>query len=167
MRKVLAGALLVCLCSLGCGTPGWVERTPTKPGYIYAVGRWQKTYYANQRERAEEDARAAVARAIHTRVNEFVLHVQTRYGAATRDRLRRVASSITDTELEGCEAVAVWTDERGRVGPAQTMYALARIRRVDAAKAIQKAAGVPLAAEDKETLEQILQQLETRPGAAE
>ena len=167
MHKALAAVLLVCLCSLGCRTPDWVQRPPTEPGYMYGVGSWSKTYYANQREKAEEEARAAVGRTIHSHVNELVLRVQTRYGAATVERLRRVASSITDAHLEGCEPVAVWTDERGRVGPAGTMYALARIRRTDAARAIQKAAGAPLATEEQEALDQILQQMETNPGAAE
>ena len=167
MRKALAAALLLCMCSLGCRAPDWVQRPPTDSGHLYAVGSWPKTYYANQREKAEEEARVAVARTIHSHVNELVLHVQTRYGAATVERLRRVASSITDADLEGCEPVAVWTDERGRVGPAGTMYALARIGRMDAARAIQKAAGVPLATEEREALEQILQELKTSPGAAE
>jgi len=159
MRVMAAASLALVLTCLGCGAPGWVRRAPTSPHYIYAVGRWPKAYYENQRRRAAEEARSEIARVLHSRVNELIMLSQTRYSSSTIERLLRITSSVTEADLEGCEVVEYWKDEDGNIGAADTMYALARISREDARGAIHNAAGADLREEEQQALEQILQDL--------
>ncbi len=100
-----------------------------------------------------------MARTLHSRIEEHVLRVQTRYNTRTIERLRKVTSTITATDLEGCEIVKYWKDERGKVGPQDTVYALARISRGDAAKAIKNVATSQLQEEENEALGQVLKGL--------
>ena len=164
MRIVLSVSLMLCLSCLGCSAPGWIDHPPASRRYIYAVGRWPKSYYANQRQRAAEEARGEIGRTLHSRINELILLVQTSYNTTTIERLRRVTSSVTATDLEGCEVVKYWKDEDGDAGPKETMYALARISRQDAQKAIQKVAGNELQDEEQQALERILQKLKGDTG---
>ena len=86
--------------------------------------------------------------------------MQSRYNTTTIDRIRRVTSNITATDLENCEIVKLWKDKKARVGARGTIYALARIGRQDASKAIQKAAaGTDLQDREQELLGQIVDQL--------
>lgn len=167
MWRVLSAATIICLCCAGCGTPGWIDCPPASRGYIYAVGRWPKAYYANQRRQAADDARAEIARTLHSEVNELVLTVETGYGPRLLQRMQRVLSSITATDLEGCEVMKYWKDENGRAGPEGTLYALARISREDAAQAVRDMASASLAGEEQGALDRILQRLKSGPGPPE
>ena len=162
MRRGCVLALLSCLCAwglAGCGTPGWVQDPPSSSSYIYAVGRWPKTRYANQRLQAGNEARAELARVVHVHVDETMTMYRTKYGARTTEKMRQILSNTTDADLQGVEVVSYWTDRSGRLGAPDTMYALARISRADAAAAIQRVASRRMTEQEEAALKGLLEEM--------
>jgi len=124
-----------------------VETLPREAGYIYAVGQWPRTFYAEDaKDRAIERARSELARTIQVQVKSIVADWMSSSQSIfspqgmKSDYTEVVSSSVSDAVLRGSEVISFWTDKDGIVGNPATVYVLVRMPRNAAVQSAQGAA---------------------------
>ncbi|MBW1808390.1 MAG: hypothetical protein JRJ87_09365 [Deltaproteobacteria bacterium] len=130
---VLIVGLLVVMTS--CGTrvviirggppPAWVDRLPSKPGKLCAVGYSGPTFYQQDcLGNAAENARGHLAETISVTIRTITIDISdgTR-GSFSKDVFVQGSESAANAVLQGSEIEAQWMDLQGQRGSSKGCYA--------------------------------------------
>ncbi|HUU02004.1 MAG TPA: hypothetical protein VM425_11215 [Myxococcota bacterium] len=105
--------------------PAWVDRMPSQPDKLCAVGYSGPTFYQQDGlKNAAENARGHLAESISVTIRTITLDISdgTR-GSYDRDIFVEGSESASDAVLEGSEVVAQWMDMQGERGASKGCYA--------------------------------------------
>lgn len=107
--------------------PAWVKHIPHEKGFVCAVGAVDPTFYRQDGlESAAEQARAELAKSIHSHIWAYTEDVQSTNGSSFRNLVTsEVEAAVTDGVIAGAEVRSTWYDEYGAQSRAGMTYALA------------------------------------------
>ena len=143
----LAGCLgsatkpLDCEGSKGGAPPGWAVtgQAPSSDGRLCQVGFCGPTYYKKDSvERAIENARGHLAKALRVRVESIMLDIERERGGYSSSRtIEEVSTYTTEAVIEGSKVEGTWYDEDG-LGFARQERATYALVCMDDEKAVRK-----------------------------
>jgi len=114
--------------------PAWVRKLPQEKGYTFARGSCGRTSDPKDaEENASDDARVQLAKSIKVEVSSLLVDFENSSGSAfggsqfIQDYSVRVDREALELSLAGSQIISVWTDRKGKAGPPDTTYALARL----------------------------------------
>ncbi len=105
--------------------PAWVDRMPSQPDKLCAVGYSGPTFYQQDcLKNAAENARGHLAESISVTIRTITLDISdgTR-GSYDRDVFVEGSESASDAVIEGSEVEAQWMDLQGERGASKGCYA--------------------------------------------
>ena len=136
----LSGVIFCCAGNKNLGKsdpaspPAWVLKLPQEKGYTFARGSCGRTSDPKDaEEKAADDARIQLAKTIKVEVSSLLVDFEKSSGSVfggsqfIHDYNVRVDREALELSLAGSQIISVWMDQKGKVGPSGTTYALARL----------------------------------------
>ncbi len=138
MRASSLALLLPCVALAGCASsapakkpaaasapaPGWVKDPPQVNGRVYAIGMSGPTYWPQDAlNHAQEDARGKLAIALGAQMEVLTKRAETEKDSTHLDLIK----AATDMVVQNSQIEATWTDGKGELSDAGSVFALAFI----------------------------------------